>query len=209
VSGNQFKYYMTAVPADSAELSAASVASKVTAFPFDDVMSALPESARVHLGPTPAGQPFLTRGYADGVGGWQAKAGMKICGSGIDVTTLKLVPAASANAHFFAVGHALATGLLKRHSRSIGLIPELSRGSPTLSIFGRKWWSKTSWPDSRIRPGQSRHGPEEAGDLLQVLAVRVASAFLPIREGAWILGGQFFCVRFMSGGLQFQTCCFG
>ena len=31
---------------------------------FDDVMNSLPANCRVHLGPTPVGNPFLTNGYA-------------------------------------------------------------------------------------------------------------------------------------------------
>ena len=111
VSGNTFKYYMTGVPAATADLNAGPKVSKVTAFPFDDRMSELPVNSRIHLGPTPPGEAFLTRGYADGVnGGWQVKAGMKISGAGADTTVIKLVPSAVANAHFFAVGHALTTG---------------------------------------------------------------------------------------------------
>ena len=47
-----------------------------------------PANSHVHLG----SGTFETNGYADGVsGGWQPKAGMKIEGSGIGVTTLRLV----------------------------------------------------------------------------------------------------------------------
>ncbi len=109
VATNSFKYYMTGVPAAA---SAGSITSaKVLGYRFDDVMNTLPEKARVHLGPTPAGYPFLTRGYADGVsGGWQPKAGMKISGSGTDAITLQLVGAPTADAHSYAIGHALSTG---------------------------------------------------------------------------------------------------
>ena len=111
VSGISFKYYMTAGPDPAPSQSDQKAASKVLAFRFDDLMNSFPANTRVRLGPTPAGQPFLTRGYADDVaGGYQPKAGMKIIGAGIDVTTLQLVASSTANAHFFAVGHSLATG---------------------------------------------------------------------------------------------------
>src|SRR5438552_11802764 len=57
---------------------------------FDGIMNLLPTSSKVilHLGPG----EFQTNGYADGVsGGWQARLGMKVIGSGMDVTTLKRV----------------------------------------------------------------------------------------------------------------------
>src|SRR5947209_15121744 len=113
VSGSQFKYYMAGEPpAGTMDLSNATAA-KVIAFRSDDVINAIPAGSRVHLGPTPPGQPFLTRGYADGVsGGLQVKAGMRISGAGVDATTVQLVPRASANTQFFAFGHALRNGSL-------------------------------------------------------------------------------------------------
>jgi hypothetical protein len=59
---------------------------------FDERMEELPANTRVHLGSSPrdaygaALLPFLTKGFADGVGGWQLKAGMKISGAGVDLT---------------------------------------------------------------------------------------------------------------------------
>jgi hypothetical protein len=77
---------------------------------FDNVMSTkVGPNTRVHLGPG----IFQTRGYSDEVsGGWQIQAGMKIIGSGMDVTTLQLVDAqtSSTAARLFAIGHALTTG---------------------------------------------------------------------------------------------------
>jgi hypothetical protein len=79
---------------------------------LDALLSALPANTRIHLGPSPKDiignvMPFQTRGYADGgTGGWQAKAGMKIVGSGIDVTVLQLVNV-SPGTNNFAVGHPL------------------------------------------------------------------------------------------------------
>ena len=77
-----------------------------TATKFDAAMSLLLPNTLVHLGPG----TFQTSGYADGVsGGWQPQVGMKIVGSGIDITTLQLLPSGT-NAHFYAVGHALSAG---------------------------------------------------------------------------------------------------
>jgi hypothetical protein len=48
---------------------------------------------------------FQTRGYApQGVNSWQPKAGQKIVGSGMDVTTIQLVGAAVADQHYHAIG---------------------------------------------------------------------------------------------------------
>jgi hypothetical protein len=78
-----------------------------TAAKFDGWMSVFPAGTLVNLGPG----VFQTNGYADGVsGGWQAKAGMRIVGAGIDVTTLKLVGAATDNKHYHAISHALDSG---------------------------------------------------------------------------------------------------
>ena len=53
---------------------------------FDAIMNSLPSMSpvRVHLGPG----TFYTNGYADGAAAWQVKPGMKIVGSGINVTCL-------------------------------------------------------------------------------------------------------------------------
>ncbi len=56
-----------------------------TAAKFDAIMNSLPEGTQVHLGPG----EFQTAGYSDdATGGWQIRAGMRIVGSGIDITTL-------------------------------------------------------------------------------------------------------------------------
>jgi hypothetical protein len=77
---------------------------------FDSVMSTkVGPNTRVHLGPG----TFQTRGYSDEVSsGWQIQAGVKISGSGMDVTTLQLVDAQTGGtaARLFAIGHALTTG---------------------------------------------------------------------------------------------------
>jgi hypothetical protein len=73
---------------------------------FDSLMNNVPPQTRIHLGPG----VFETKGYSDQADagyGWQPKPGQKIVGSGIGVTTLKLVGASVADAHYFAIGHAL------------------------------------------------------------------------------------------------------
>jgi len=76
---------------------------------FDERMNLFASqlNINIHLGPG----EFQTNGYADGVsGGWQARPGMKIIGSGIDVTKLTLINVAPGSAkHYFAIGHSLAT----------------------------------------------------------------------------------------------------
>ena len=76
-----------------------------TAARLDGILNSLPANSHVRLGPG----EFLTQGYAQGIsGGWQVKAGMKFEGSGIGVTTLKLVNH-TANARYFAIGFDLLT----------------------------------------------------------------------------------------------------
>ena len=73
---------------------------------FDTLVNSFSENTTIHLGPATSTSPFKTFGYADGVsGGWTPKKGMRIIGSGIDVTHLRLEPTAAGT--FFAVGHAL------------------------------------------------------------------------------------------------------
>src|SRR5258707_1224336 len=58
---------------------------------FDTLMNGFDPYTTVHLG---AGL-FTTNGYASGIsGGWQPKRGQRIVGSGIDVTTVRLLPGA-------------------------------------------------------------------------------------------------------------------
>jgi len=86
-----------------------------TATRFDSLMSGFAPNTTVHLGPTTTSNPFQTTGFwinNDGStgSGWEPKAGMKIIGSGIDVTTLKLVNA-SGGALYFAIGHTFTTSV--------------------------------------------------------------------------------------------------
>ncbi len=93
---------------------------------FDELMNGFPDlvtettGVRVNLGPG----IFETRGFADSqpTAGWQPVARMKIVGSGVDVTTLKLVSNASDDEQCFAVAHKndIAAGAVRikgSHSR--------------------------------------------------------------------------------------------
>ncbi|MBI3867459.1 MAG: hypothetical protein HY299_02925 [Verrucomicrobia bacterium] len=77
---------------------------------FDVIMN-LPQVSQpyavIHLGPG----NYVTNGYADGVtGGWQIKLGMKLLGSGIDLTKLILANVSPGSpTQFYAIGHPLPT----------------------------------------------------------------------------------------------------
>jgi hypothetical protein len=89
-----------------------------TATKFDALMNGVSVNTTVHLGPG----TFQTSGYADGLsGGWQPKSAMKIVGSGIDVTTLKLANTTATNHHLFAIGHQLGPGSLMDYFEVSGL----------------------------------------------------------------------------------------
>src|ERR1051325_9427704 len=75
---------------------------------FDGIMAMFQNQSNItiHLGPG----TFSTQGYGVIAGtGWQARPGMKIVGSGIDVTILQLVNT-GANEHYYAIGHPLGSG---------------------------------------------------------------------------------------------------
>jgi hypothetical protein len=75
--------------------------SALVTFLFDKVLRDLPANTRVNLGPG----VFQTRGYAlQGVNSWQPKAGQKLVGAGMDVTTIQLVGASVADQHYHAIG---------------------------------------------------------------------------------------------------------
>lgn len=78
---------------------------------FDDIMRAVQSLASgtkvcVHLGPSPrqdgTPQPFETDGYCNS-GEWSPVPGMRMVGSGMDVTFLKIV---STGGFGYAIGHA-------------------------------------------------------------------------------------------------------
>jgi hypothetical protein len=79
-----------------------------TATKFDALMRSMAVNTCVHLGPG----EFETEGYHDNIAqghGWQAQPGMRIVGSGIDVTKLKLVSPASSGQRAYAVAHPLSS----------------------------------------------------------------------------------------------------
>jgi hypothetical protein len=78
-----------------------------TAAKLDALLSGLDENTCVHLGPG----TFETAGYYDGLSGlgWQPKSGLRIVGSGIDVTTLKLVNSGATTQRVYAIAHALSS----------------------------------------------------------------------------------------------------
>src|SRR2546425_378167 len=83
-TNNTFKYYMTATPGGA---SAGTITSSKVIFQFDELMKNFPTNTTVRLGPG----VFQTRSQLY----WKPKSGQKIIGSGIDVTTLKIVYAAA------------------------------------------------------------------------------------------------------------------
>jgi hypothetical protein len=97
VTATMFKFAFAVLPALPEGFP---TAARVT-FLFDKILRDLPSNTRVNLSPG----VFQTRGYApQGVGSWQPKAGQKIVGSGMDVTTIQLVGAAVADQHYHAIG---------------------------------------------------------------------------------------------------------
>lgn len=97
-----FKYRMDTTPAVTGGMLAS--AQKALELRFDTVMSTLVAiNTCVHLGPG----VMATRGYYTGSAAWQAQSGMRIVGSGMGVTTLKLVNGA-ASKQIYVVGHVLS-----------------------------------------------------------------------------------------------------
>ena len=85
-SGSIFKYAMLSSPGASPASETISCAKVL--FQFDELMwPGFAEYTTVRLGPG----LFETRGFSQRWGGWYPKSGWKIIGSGIDVTTLKIV----------------------------------------------------------------------------------------------------------------------
>src|SRR5262245_17862994 len=107
VQSTSFNYMMNSAPAASAAGLPVNPL-KVLSFRFDDIMNTLGANTCVQLGPTPANRPFLTKGFkVEGALGSSVKSAMKILGSGIDVTTLRLVGQAGT---CYAIGHDFAAG---------------------------------------------------------------------------------------------------
>ncbi len=106
-----FKYTMAAEPAAGA--SGSITAAKVV-YRFDDIMRPMPENTLIHLGRG----VFETRGFDPGRSeqlNWTIRAGQRILGSGMGVTTLKLmhavpfVPSVTSQQLTLAMGHSWNT----------------------------------------------------------------------------------------------------
>ena len=101
-SGAFFKFRTNTTPS----VGTGATAQKVTQFRFDAVMSdptKVGPNTCVHLGPG----TVITAGFYDGIsGGWQIQSGMRLVGSGMDVTILKRVNV-TASKRSYAVGHEL------------------------------------------------------------------------------------------------------
>ncbi|MGH7968755.1 MAG: hypothetical protein ACREIC_08520, partial [Limisphaerales bacterium] len=104
VTSNTFQYTMTSTPGSSP---AGTITCRLSTASGPKVGLGVNPPLAIRLGPG----TFQTKGYADAVstGGWQPRAGMKIVGSGVDVTTLQLA-GSSSNAHLYAIGHAVSPG---------------------------------------------------------------------------------------------------
>ncbi|MBI3869088.1 MAG: hypothetical protein HY299_11225 [Verrucomicrobia bacterium] len=80
---------------------------KVTLLRFDTVMAdptKIGPNTCVHLGPG----TFITAGYYEGfTGGAKLQPGMRLVGSGMDVTILRRVNSVPMSVHAYAIGHAL------------------------------------------------------------------------------------------------------
>jgi hypothetical protein len=102
-TGNTFQYTMTGTPTGSAT---GTISCRLSQSTGPLVPLGVNPPLAIHLGPG----TFQTNGYADGIsGGWQPKAGMKMAGSGVDVTTLQLARSLT-GAHYYAIGHAVSSG---------------------------------------------------------------------------------------------------
>jgi hypothetical protein len=96
---NKFTYRMLGVPTSDYAPGDAKTCCRERE-QFDTLMRAMPESTAVHLGPG----VFETKGLAYSLKTWEPKSGQKILGSGMGVTTLKLVGADVPETHYWAIG---------------------------------------------------------------------------------------------------------
>jgi hypothetical protein len=113
VTSTTFKYLMNNLlggGTPSGMSASKALSSGSSFFRFDGIMNTLVANTCVHLGPTTANRPFLTKGFkVEGALGLSVKPAMKIVGSGIDVTTLRLVGQAGM---CYAIGHDFAAGMV-------------------------------------------------------------------------------------------------
>src|SRR5437016_6364429 len=77
-----------------------------TATKLDTILNNFLANTRIHFGPG----TYQINGYQDGATSGWLKSGMKVVGSGINVTTLQIVGATTTNKHYFAIGHPFSSG---------------------------------------------------------------------------------------------------
>jgi hypothetical protein len=106
VSANTFQYWMAGEPAGDA---AGTITCARTHYRFDEVLPTIAANTAIHLGPG----VFLTRGYRPGET-IRIKTRQKIIGSGMGMTTLKLVNASVVDSAYAVIG-TLPTGGELRH----------------------------------------------------------------------------------------------
>lgn len=106
VDANTFTYTMSSTPSSAPS---GSITCRLSTARGPVVGLDVNPPLAIHLGPG----TFQTNGYADAIatGGWQPRPGMKIVGSGVDVTTLQVAGSSSGTAaHLYAIGHAVSPG---------------------------------------------------------------------------------------------------
>jgi hypothetical protein len=114
VTANAFKYWMSGSPAGAAS---GTIRCAATSYGFDDALAAAAANTAVHVGPG----TFLTRGYRQG-GNPTIKSGQKIIGSGIGVTTIKLVNTSIVNGVYAVLGCSpMGAGLVGLEVRDLTL----------------------------------------------------------------------------------------
>jgi hypothetical protein len=105
-TANTFQYWMAGEPAGDA---AGTITCARTHYRFDEVLPTIAANTAIHLGPG----VFLTRGYRPGET-IRIKTRQKIIGSGMGLTTLKLVNASVVDSAYAVIG-TLPTGGELRH----------------------------------------------------------------------------------------------
>ena len=105
VTPNSFNYWMAGDPGGSAS---GSITCARTYYRFDEIIATVPANTTVHLGPG----LFLTRGYLDGDPP-AIKSGQKFRGSGMRVTTVRLVNASVPLGRYGVIGSKSLLGELE------------------------------------------------------------------------------------------------
>src|SRR5205814_9452249 len=120
------------------------------------LMNGLAANTCVHLGPG----EFQTAGYYDGLtgSGWQVKTGLRIVGSGIDVTKLKLANTTATTQRVYAVGHALSSSTVDFFE-----VSDLTIDCNFVPTQGTSWTAgavRVMGNHSRVRSEERRVGKE-------------------------------------------------